>query len=61
MEDMHRRSINASRRLAGSNASREFDCDIKSTHATVEANDWNPVNQGMPFQADWDAQGAVSF
>jgi len=60
MEDMHRRSINASRKLAGPNAWRESDCGIQPTQAMVETDDWNPVNQGLPVQPDWDSQSAVS-
>src|SRR5882757_7123085 len=60
MEDMHKRSINSSRRLAALNAWRESDCGVEPTHAMVEADDWNPVNQGLPVQPDWDAQSAVS-
>ncbi|OJA10899.1 hypothetical protein AZE42_08368 [Rhizopogon vesiculosus] len=44
MEDMHRRSINVSRRLAVSNAWRESDCGVGPTQVMVEANNWNPVN-----------------
>ncbi|KIK33408.1 glycosyltransferase family 5 protein [Suillus luteus UH-Slu-Lm8-n1] len=61
MEDMHRRSILASRELAASNAWREADCGTEPTqHAIPEAADWNPANQGLPFQPDWDAQSAMS-
>jgi alpha-1,3-glucan synthase len=60
MEDMHRRSINASRKIAGANAWRESDCGIEPTQAIAEADDWNPVNQGLPVQPDWDAQSATS-
>lgn len=60
MEDMHKRSINASRRLAGLNAWRESDCGVEPTQLMIEAEDWNPVNQGPPVQPDWDAQSALS-
>jgi alpha-1,3-glucan synthase len=61
MEDMHRRSIHASRRLAASNAWREADCGtVPSQHVIPETEDWNPVNQGLPVQPDWDAQSAMS-
>ncbi|KIJ68914.1 glycosyltransferase family 5 protein [Hydnomerulius pinastri MD-312] len=60
MEDMHKRSIQASRRIAGSNAWRESDCGMTSTQPMDETDDWNPVHQGLPTQPDWDAQSSVS-
>jgi len=32
---------------------------VETYQAMVEA-DWNPVNQGLLVQPDWDAQSAVS-
>ncbi|KAG2368619.1 glycoside hydrolase family 13/glycosyltransferase family 5 protein [Suillus spraguei] len=61
MEDMHKRSILTSRRIAGSNAWREADCGtVPSQYAVPETEDWNPVNQGLPVQPDWDAQSGMS-
>ncbi|KAG2151025.1 glycoside hydrolase family 13/glycosyltransferase family 5 protein [Suillus bovinus] len=61
MEDIHRRSINASRNLADSNAWREADCGTEpSQHAAFEVEDWNPVNQGLPVSPGWDVQTPMS-
>lgn len=60
MEDMHRRSIQTSRRIAGSNAWRESDCGIVSSQVMEDPDDWNPVHQGTPSQPDWDASSLVS-
>lgn len=55
MEDFHRRSINASRDLAGAEAWRESDCDGGSggLRPVAEA-DWNPVDMDYPSQPAWD-------
>lgn len=55
MEDFHRRSINASRDLAGAEAWRESDCDGGSggLRPVAEA-DWNPVDMEYPSQPAWD-------
>ena len=60
MEDFHRRSIQASRRIAGSNAWRETDCGNVASRPLEDTDDWNPVQQSMPTQPDWDAQSAAS-
>lgn len=60
MEDMHRRSIQTSRRLAGPNAWRESDCGIVATQLMDDTDDWNPVHQGLPTQPDWDASSLSS-
>jgi alpha-1,3-glucan synthase len=60
MEDMHRRSIQASRRMAGPNAWRETDCGIAGTRVMDDTDDWNPVHQGVPSQPEWDASSLVS-
>ncbi|KAG1859045.1 glycoside hydrolase family 13/glycosyltransferase family 5 protein [Suillus tomentosus] len=60
MEDMHQRSINTSRKLAGSNAWREADCGTgASQHVFPEAEDRSPVNKGLPVRPDWNAQSAM--
>ncbi|KAH7889233.1 glycoside hydrolase family 13/glycosyltransferase family 5 protein [Phlebopus sp. FC_14] len=59
MEDMHKRSIQASRRIAGVNAWRESDCGITATQQLDDTDDWNPVHQGLPVQPDWDAQSSA--
>ena len=60
MEDFHKRSIHASRRIAGSNAWRESDCGIVASRPLEDTDDWNPVQQNMPVQPDWDAHSAAS-
>lgn len=60
MEDIHRRSIQTSRRLAGPNAWRESDCGIAGGQLMDDTDDWNPVHQGIPSQPDWDASSAMS-
>ena len=55
MEDMHRRSIQTSRRIAGPNAWRESDGGIAAIPMMDETDDWNPVHQGLPSQPDWDS------
>lgn len=60
MEDMHRRSIQTSRRMAGPNAWRESDCGIAGTRVMEDTDDWNPVHQGIPSQPEWDASSLVS-
>ncbi|KAF9242130.1 glycoside hydrolase family 13/glycosyltransferase family 5 protein [Melanogaster broomeanus] len=62
MEDMHRRSIQTSRKIAGPNAWRESDCGITSSLPQVvdETEDWDPVHQGLPSQPEWDVSSAAS-
>ncbi|KAG2142801.1 uncharacterized protein EDB93DRAFT_1157751 [Suillus bovinus] len=60
MEDMHRRSINASRKLAGSNAWRKADSKTEpSQHAVPEVEHWNPLNQGLLARPKPAAQSAM--
>lgn len=54
MEDFHKRSINASRGIAGSNAWRAADCDGGGVRAIAEHDDWNPEYQATPTQPAWD-------
>jgi len=61
MEDFHKRSITASRNVAGVNAWRESDCDGASPQRMADAEDWSPVDQPQPTQPDWDAKSARSF
>ena len=58
MEDFHKRSIHASRNLAGHNAWRPSDGPIVAPTAIPEHDDWNPVHQADPSQPDWDAHSA---
>lgn len=54
MEDFHKRSINTSRGIAGSNAWRESDCDGGGARAIADHDDWNPEYQATPTQPAWD-------
>ncbi len=56
MEDLHRRSINTSRTMAGGNAWRESDCNGTGLRPMAETDDWNPIFQAQPTQPDWDAR-----
>ncbi|KAF8654127.1 hypothetical protein AX16_003658 [Volvariella volvacea WC 439] len=60
MEDFHRRSINTSRALAGSNSWRESDCDGGRPTVMQDTDDWDPVAQAAPTQPDWDARSVNS-
>lgn len=54
-EDFHKRSINASRNLAGHNAWRPADGDTADGHRPIADNDdWNPVTLVDPSQPEWD-------
>jgi alpha-1,3-glucan synthase len=55
-EDFHKRSINASRHLAGPDAWRPSDGASGGITAIPEHDDWNPVHQAVPPQPDWDVQ-----
>jgi alpha-1,3-glucan synthase len=55
MEDLHRRSINMSRAVAGPEAWRESDCDGAGLLPMQDADDWNPATELYPTQPDWDA------
>jgi len=56
MEDFHKRSIIASRGIAGSNAWRESDCDGASSRPMADTDDWNPVTQDYSMRSDWDSR-----
>ncbi|CDO74608.1 Glycoside Hydrolase Family 13 / Glycosyltransferase Family 5 protein [Trametes cinnabarina] len=57
MEDFHRRSITASRTIAGPNAWRPSDANFNPTgHNLHETTDWNPEFQAYPSQPDWDSR-----
>jgi alpha-1,3-glucan synthase len=58
MEDFHKRSINASRHLAGHEAWRPSDGASGGIAAIAEDDDWNPVYQAEPPQPEWDVQSA---
>lgn len=59
MEDLHKRSIVASRGIAGANAWRESDCDGGSVRPIADAEDWNPEYSAYPSQPDWDSRSVA--
>ena len=59
-EDFHRRSIHASRRLAGSDAWRKTDGDTLGMMPVQHVGDWDPVHKEGPVQpagGDMDSPG----
>ncbi|OSX65248.1 glycosyltransferase family 5 protein [Postia placenta MAD-698-R-SB12] len=57
MEDFHKRSIQMSRNVAGSNAWRPSDAQtFNMGHAISETDDWDPEHQAYPTQPEWDAR-----
>jgi alpha-1,3-glucan synthase len=56
MEDFHKRSINASRHLAGHNAWRRSDSTSISTAAMAGHGDWNPIYLADQPQPDSNVQ-----
>ncbi|KAM5531218.1 hypothetical protein V8D89_015136, partial [Ganoderma adspersum] len=56
MEDFHRRSINASRHIAGGNAWRPSDADFSPSMHAQEPSSWEPEYQAYPSQPDWDSR-----
>jgi alpha-1,3-glucan synthase len=53
-EDFHKRSIGASRGVAGHNAWRPSDGDTDGHRPIADTDDWNPVMQADPSQPEWD-------
>ncbi|TFK76403.1 hypothetical protein BDN72DRAFT_234531 [Pluteus cervinus] len=60
MEDFHKRSIGASRHIAGHNAWRPSDGDDGGVRPMQDTDDWNPIAQPNPTQPDWDARSGHS-
>jgi len=56
MEDLHKRSINMSRSIAGAESWRESDCDGAGLLPMQDAEDWNPEALAYPSQPDWDSR-----
>ncbi|KIK57781.1 glycosyltransferase family 5 protein [Collybiopsis luxurians FD-317 M1] len=59
-EDFHKRSIAASRNLAGVNAWRESDCTTEGARLMADTDDWDPVHQAHPSQPEWDRSSMIS-
>ena len=60
MEDFHKRSINTSRRVAGSNAWRPSDGFVAyNPVAHLDHDDWDPVSQNEPSQPQWDTRSMM--
>lgn len=61
MEDFHKRSINTSRHIAGSNAWRPSDGETAHapTVAPLDHDDWDPVHQPEPTQPQWDTRSMI--
>jgi alpha-1,3-glucan synthase len=57
MEDFHKRSINASRHLAGYNAWRQSDGISGSVAATTKQGVWNSIHLANPPQPEFDEPG----
>lgn len=54
-EDFHKRSITASRALAGVNAWREIDCNDEGVRPMADTDDWDPIiSQTNLSQPEWD-------
>ena len=59
-EDLHKRSINSSRRHAGSNAWRKSDGDMQGMLPVQHVGDWDPIQQEDPSRPAWgDAESLM--
>lgn len=59
-EDFHKRSINASRRHAGSDAWRKTDGDVRGMLAIQHVGDWDPIQQDEPHRPSWGDQESLA-
>ena len=59
-EDFHKRSINASRKLAGSDAWRKTDGDMNGMQPIQHVGDWNPIQQDGPSRPAWDQESLMN-
>ncbi len=59
MEDIHRRSINTSRSIAGVNAWRSSDGGEIRTQPLADIEDWSPEALVHPTQPEWDGRSAL--
>jgi alpha-1,3-glucan synthase len=55
-EDFHKRSINASRRIAGADAWRKTDGDMDGMAPIQHPGDWDPIQQEDPTRPSWDQE-----
>lgn len=60
MEDFHKRSIGASRTLAGHDAWRPSDGQSGGLQPIADHDDWAPEDQSEPAQPDWDSRSMNS-
>jgi len=59
-EDFHKRSIHASRKLAGSDAWKKTDGDTSGMLPIQHPGDWAPVEQTDPTRPAWDQESLAS-
>lgn len=59
-EDFHKRSINASRRIAGADAWRQVDGDMRRMLLVQHIGDWDPVQEEGPNPPAWDQEGQTN-
>ena len=52
-EDCHKKSIGASRKIAGPDAWRKTDGDVSGMLPVQDAGDWDPVQQADPVRPAW--------
>ena len=59
-EDFHKKSINASRKIAGQNAWRKTDGDTSGMRPIQHIGDWDPVQQDGPSRPAWDQESLMN-
>lgn len=60
MEDFHKRSINTSRHVAGSDAWKPSDGYVTPTPVVhLDHDDWSPVHQPEPTHPQWDTRSMM--
>ena len=59
-EDFHKKSINASRKIAGQNAWRKTDGDTSGMIPIQHVGDWDPVRQDGPSRPAWDQESVMN-
>ena len=58
-EDFHKKSVNTSRRLAGPDAWRKSDGDVRGMLPIQHIGDWDPVQKADPVQPAWGDQESL--